>query len=243
VFANQVSTSIQNSKLYEQAQNEIIIRTEAEKKIQEALTEKEVLLKEVHHRVKNNLQIISSLLNLQIGQSTDPILLDALRESQSRVRAMALIHEKLYQSEDLSRIDMTSYISGLTNALVSTYRVAPEKALIKIETADIYLDLETAIPCGLIINELISNSLKYAFPEDKSGTIHVSFHEPKQGEYRLIVKDNGIGLPENFSVEKGSSLGLKLVSGLVRQIEGEMKVKNEAGVKFEIHFSSNGAID
>ncbi len=237
VFANQVSTSIHNSSLYDQAQKEIIIRKEAENKIQGALTEKEVLLKEVHHRVKNNLQIISSLLNLQMGQSSDPLLLEGLRESQTRVRAMALIHEKLYQSDDLSKIDMASYISSLTSALITTYRMGLEKVEIKVDSANIYLDLESAIPCGLIINELISNSLKYAFPDDKTGTIHVSLVEPGYGEYRLLVEDNGVGLPKGFAIENGSSLGLKLVSGLVKQLEGKMKVSNEVGVNFEIRFS------
>jgi two-component sensor histidine kinase len=238
VFANQVSTSINNVKLYDQAQKEIIIRTEAEKKIQESLSEKEVLLKEVHHRVKNNLQIISSLLNLQMSQSTDQALTEGLRESQSRVRAMALIHEKLYQSEDLARIDMSSYISSLTNTLVTTYRVAEGKVDVQIDTSNIFLDLESAIPCGLIVNELISNSLKYAFPGDRTGVINVSFKEPHTGYFTLNVKDNGVGLPKGLNPEKGSSLGLKLVSSLVRQIEGEIKFTNEVGANYEINFSN-----
>ncbi len=238
VFANQVSTSINNVKLYDQAQKEIIIRTEAEKKIQESLSEKEVLLKEVHHRVKNNLQIISSLLNLQMSQSTDPALTEGLRESQSRVRAMALIHEKLYQSEDLARVDMSSYISSLTSALVTTYRMAAGKVDVQIDTSNIFLDLESAIPCGLIVNELISNSLKYAFPGDRTGVINVSFKEKQTGFFTLLVTDDGVGLPKGFNPEKGSSLGLKLVSSLVKQIQGEMTVANEVGVNYEINFSN-----
>ncbi len=237
VFANQVSTSINNATLYDQAQKEIAYRTETEARIQESLAEKEVLLKEVHHRVKNNLQIITSLLNLQINQSKDTGLIEGLRESQGRVRAMALIHEKLYQSDDLAQISMSSYISSLTNALSTSYRIAPEKVVIQVETANIRLDLDSAIPCGLIINELITNSLKYAFPDDSKGEIQVFFKEPQDGNYILIVKDNGVGLPHGLIPEKVSSLGLKLVSSLVRQIEGELKVTNEVGVNYEISFS------
>jgi two-component sensor histidine kinase len=238
VFANQVSTSINNATLFDQAQKEIAYKTETEIRIQESLAEKEVLLKEVHHRVKNNLQIITSLLNLQINQSKDTVLIEGLRESQGRVKAMALIHEKLYQSDDLAQISMASYISSLTNALSTSYRIAPEKVEIHVDTANIRLDLDTAIPCGLIVNELITNSLKYAFPDETKGEIEVLFKEPQNGKIKLIVKDNGVGLPKEIIPEKVSSLGLKLVSSLVRQIEGEMKVTNGVGVNYEINFSS-----
>jgi len=236
VFANQVSTAIVNARLYNQAQKEIVTRTQAESHIREALREKEILLKEVHHRVKNNLQVISSLLNLQANQITDQNTRDALRESQNRVRSMALIHEKLYQSSDLAQIDFASYLKGLVNFLAQSYRTNSSKVMIKTKAQNVYLDIDSAIPCGLIINELVSNSLKYAFPENNGGCVEIIFEEPARDEYVLAVRDDGVGLPSGFDPAKSTSLGLKLVTSLVQQLSGTLTMGSTNGVSFEIKF-------
>ena len=241
VFTNQVASAINNITLYQQAQEEIGIRTLAEARIQENLNEKEVLLKEVHHRVKNNLQVITSLLNLQMSQSKDQGLIDGLRESQGRVRAMALIHEKLYQSEDIAKIDFSIYLNSLTNALSSTYRINPEKISIQVIVKDVFLGLDTAIPCGLIVNELVSNSIKYAFPGENTGTISIACNVGKDELLSLIVQDDGIGLPEEKHGSSQNTLGLKLVNSLVKQIDGDLTMVNGKGTKFEINCPLNAS--
>jgi two-component sensor histidine kinase len=237
IFANQVATAIKNTRLFMNAQKEIDERTQAELRIREALTEKEVLLKEVHHRVKNNLQVISSLLNLQAAEITDPNTLIALRESQNRVRSMALIHEKLYQSHDLAHIDFSTYLQSLVVSLAQSYRVKTNRVDIQVQAEKIFLDLDTAIPCGLMVNELVSNSIKYAFPGERSGKILVSFNHNSDHHYSLTVWDDGIGLPPEFDLANSSSLGLKLVNSLVRQIDGELNVDGTKGMRFDISFS------
>jgi two-component sensor histidine kinase/PAS domain-containing protein len=237
IFANQVATAIKNARLYMNAQKEIDDRIRAEIRIREALTEKEVLLKEVHHRVKNNLQVISSLLNLQAGEITDPNTLIALRESQNRVRSMALIHEKLYQSNDLAHIDFSTYLQSLVYSLAQSYRVKANKVDIQVHAEKIFLDLDTSIPCGLMVNELVSNSIKYAFPDDRSGKIIVSFSSTSHNRHSLVVSDNGIGLPPGFDYTNSSSLGLKLVNSLVNQIDAILIVDGTKGARFEINFS------
>jgi two-component sensor histidine kinase len=236
VFANQVATAIRNTRLYDQAQQEIQERTQAQARIKAALGEKEVLLKEVHHRVKNNLQIISSLLNLQTNQIADQKTRDALRDSQNRVRTMALIHEKLYQSPDLEQVDFAAYLKGLVNFLAQSYRANSNQVLIKTEAQNIYLDIDSAIPCGLIVNELVSNSLKYAFPENREGYIRVSCQQSSKDEVVLIVRDDGAGLPAGFDPSKSSSLGLKLVTSLVQQLNGKLEMENQGGLSYKIAF-------
>ena len=224
------------SVLASRAQKEIDTRTQAEIRIREALGEKEVLLKEVHHRVKNNLQIISSLLNLQSNQTTDQKTRDALRESQNRVRSMALIHEKLYQSSDLAQIDLASYLKGMVNFLAQSYRNSSSKVLIKTTAQNIYLDIDNAISCGLIVNELVSNSLKYAFPDNNDGLVEIIVEELARDEYILIVRDDGVGLPVGLDPAQSTSLGLKLVTSLVQQLNGTLVMDNTNGVSFEIKF-------
>jgi two-component sensor histidine kinase len=158
------------------------------------------LLKEVHHRVKNNLQVISSLLNLQASQIPDPGTKDILRESQNRVRTMALIHEKLYQSSDLAQVDFASYLRGLANFLLQSYRGRSENVSIQVDAENIMLDIDTAIPCGLIANELISNSLKYAFPGNQRGCVTLTCQHVNNDHFELTVSDDGVGLPEGFDI-------------------------------------------
>lgn len=197
--------------------------------------ERELLLKEIHHRVKNNLQIISSLLSMQTRSLKDEKVKDAMKESQSRVKTMALIHEKLYQYENLSKINMQEYIQQLSEFLTHTYRSDKDIKII-IDAADINLDMDMAIPIGLITNELLSNSLKHAFEDLKSGEITISFSKHESGAFKLLVKDTGIGLDQNLDIENTKSLGLKLVKTLTRQINGELSIQTRPGATFEIDF-------
>jgi PAS domain S-box-containing protein len=210
-------------------------RANAEKKIKESLEEKEILLKEIHHRVKNNLMIISSLLNLQSSYIKDKTSQDAFKESQNRAKSMALIHEKLYQSTDLKRIDFGDYISSLATKLFHTYNADPSLIKLKINAENILLDINTAIPLGLIVNELITNSLKHAFPDGKPGKINVNFHT-QDDHYEFTVKDNGIGFPEDLDYQNTDSLGLQLINSLTSQIDGEIELDRNNGTEFKIKF-------
>jgi len=201
-----------------------------------SLTEKEVLLKEIHHRVRNNLQIVSSLLNLQSEHVEDAPTLAALRESQDRVRAMAQIHEKLYQSEGLSRIDVADYIRSMAASLFTSYGVRGDLISLKLEVDDVKLGLDTAIPCGLIINELISNALKHAFPNGRAGEVRVALRSSGDGSLRLHVSDNGVGVPDGFDPRRSRSLGLQLVQALADQLDGTVEIRRDGGAVFEVRF-------
>jgi len=205
----------------------------AEKQIYRNLQEKDVLLKEVHHRVKNNMQVISSLLRMQSRFIKDEESMRMFMESQNRVRSMALIHEKLYQSDDLANINSRQYISSLMGNLVHSYKTEG-KVKIKLDIQDQLLDVNLAIPVGLIINELVSNSMKYAF-NGKAGEIQLHMGKEKD-KYELLVKDNGEGFPENFDPTKTDSLGMQLVTALTRQIHGEYDFYNKNGANFKITF-------
>jgi PAS domain S-box-containing protein len=216
---------------------DITDRKLAENQLKASLTEKEVLLKEIHHRVKNNLQVISSLLRLQAGYIKDQQALDIFQDSQNRVRAMALIHENLYQSHDLARIEFADYIRKLTNNLCRSYGVNYNQVKLNLNIEQIWLRVDTAIPCGLIINELVSNSLKHAFINAEAiGEIHIEFVSMQQNEFSLIIGDNGIGVPEDIEVRRHQSLGLRLVWNLVEQLEGSIAVKTKSGTFYHITF-------
>ena len=214
---------------------DITARKQAEKKLTASLKEKEVLLKEVHHRVKNNLQVISSLLSLQSQHIKDKESLEMFQESQSRIRAMALIHEKLYQSEDMARIDIAAYIQDLTAFLFSTYTVSNE-IKVNIAVTDIFLIITTAIPCGLIINELVTNALKHAFPHQQDGTITVSMTPSNTDSLILTVSDTGIGFPEGIDFRNTTTLGMQLVISLVEQLDGTITLDRSEGTRFRIEF-------
>jgi two-component sensor histidine kinase len=211
-------------------------RQQAEAQLHASLQEKEALLKEVHHRVKNNLQIISSLLTLQADQVNDPGALELLRESRNRVRSMAQIHETLYRSADLSRADFAAYIESLGSQLFRSYAVDPGRVRWHAEVAPVSLDLDRAIPCGLILNELISNALKHAFPEGRSGEIVVRLYVTPEGMYTLVVSDNGVGLPEGRNARPTGSLGLQLVATLARQLRGRLELERHGGTTFRLTF-------
>jgi PAS domain S-box-containing protein len=211
-------------------------RKKAEEKLKTSLHEKDILLKEIHHRVKNNMQIISSLLRLQSRAIGDDGMLDVFKESQNRIRSMALIHEKLYQTEDFSRINFAEYIRSLTVHLFHTYQVDPNSVLMKADVKDIFLDINRAIPCGLIINELVSNSLKHAFPDGKKGQVCIRFLSTSQKKNKLVVSDDGIGLPKSVNLREPQTLGLQLVIDLVHQIDGSIRVEKNKGTAFHITF-------
>ncbi len=208
----------------------------AEARIQAALREKEVLLKEIHHRVKNNMQVISSLLQLQAQYIEDEPTLILFEESQTRIHSMALIHEQLYQSENLARIDLPSYVENLVANLYQSFGCGNTSIQFNLNVDPIHLNIETAIPCGLIINELVSNSLKYAFTKSLAGEININFHEINSQQFHLSIQDNGSGFPANFDVENTETLGLRLVRMLTYQLDGTLVIDSECGTCYHITF-------
>ncbi len=218
--------------------HDITRRKQAEEKMKASLEEKEVLLQEIHHRVKNNMQIISSLLNLQTRYVKDIQCREMFRESQNRIQSMALIHEKVYQSEDLSHIDFKEYVQSVVNGLIQSYDVNMNQVTIKIKVEDISLSIDTAMPCGLIINELVSNALKHAFP-DRTGEIMVTLRAV-DGIIELTVGDNGVGMPDDVDFKNAETLGLQLVTILAEdQLRGDINLDKSKGTVFTITFSAN----
>lgn len=215
---------------------DITDRKKAETALRTSLKEKEVLLKEIHHRVKNNLQVISSLLKLQSAYIKDEQALGLFIDSYNRVKSMALIHEKLYQSSTLAKINAYDYINNLADNLFRSYSVSSASVELNMEIDRIELDIDTAIPCGLIINELVSNSLKYAFSGRTKGEININFLQQSNNNITLSVSDNGVGLPPDFDIEKVNSLGLQLVYNLTNQLDGELEIKCDSGTFFQINF-------
>ncbi|MEH1943330.1 MAG: PAS domain S-box protein [Nostoc sp.] len=213
-------------------------RKQWEEQIQASLLEKEVLLKEIYHRVKNNLQVISSLLSLQSAYIKDQHDLVIFKQSQQRIASMALVHEKLYQSQDLAKINFGEYIQDLVASLFSAYEVDRDAIALNINIDDrVFLGLDTAIPCSLIIHELVSNSLKYAFPVGRNGTIHIGIKKNQDHQVTLTVSDDGIGLPSNFNFKKIASLGWQLVDALTNQISGNLNIQGAMGVECQVTFT------
>ncbi len=208
----------------------------AEKKIRDSLKEKEILLKEIHHRVKNNLQIISTLLEFQSNDIDDAKTLNKFIESQNRIQSISLVHEKLYHSDNLAEIDFKEYLENLIIDLFHSIGVDIRKIKYEINCLDIHLNINEAIPCGLILSELITNSLKHAFPEDLTGKIYISMKREEKSGYSLLYRDNGIGLDRDFNLENSDSLGFKIVNSLVKQLNGKMQYCNKNGLSFEIKF-------
>jgi PAS domain S-box-containing protein len=209
----------------------------AHEQIKASLREKEILLREIHHRVKNNMQVISSLLRLQSKYVKEEKYRVLFEESQNMIRSMSLIHEKLYHSHDISRIDFKEYINDLVNSLFRSYDVNKSTIKSRINIEDVSPGMDFAIPCGLIINELVTNSLKYAFPDGRKGEIKINFSQNNSNIYELFVGDNGVGISEDIDIERSKSLGLRLVTMLVNdQLEGEIDLKRNNGTKFMIKF-------
>jgi len=209
-----------------------------DEKLQNSLKEKELMLREIHHRVKNNLQIISSLLKLQATYITDESSLEFFRISQDRVKSMALIHQQLYRSNDLSSINFGDYLRNLTTHLFQAYGVNEGNIRLTIDAINIYIGIDTAIPCGLLINELISNSLKHAFPGNRKGKINVQMENIEEDKFNLIISDNGIGFPEDIDFRNTKSLGMQLVITLTDQIDGRIELIRGNGTTFKITFIS-----
>jgi len=207
-----------------------------ETELKDSIKEKEVLLKEIHHRVKNNMQIISSLMNIQTRYLDDKESINVLKESQNRVKSMAMIHEKLYRSKKFDKVYFAEYIENLVWDLFYSYSIEKGKIEPILEIEDLKLNIETSVPLGLIITELVSNCLKYAFPDSLNGILYVSLKNLGE-KYELIIKDDGIGFPENIDYKNTDSLGLQLVNSLTEQIDGEIELKMSNGTEFKIVFN------
>ncbi len=235
-FSNQLSVAINQAQLQEKIQIHA-------KSLQNSLSEKEVLLKEIHHRVKNNLQVISSLLYLNSKKIKDADALKMFKESQNRVKSIALVHERLYQSKDLGKIDFKEYVVKLTNDLLRSFAVNTALIKLNIDVNNIFISIDTAVPCGLIINELISNSLKYAFPDKEAGgnQINICFQRSKDGELSLEISDNGVGLPSGFDIKNTQSLGLQLVETLILQLEGTREIDSTNGLSIKLKFGDKNS--
>ncbi len=219
-----------------------IIRDISKRKLTEeqltaSLAEKEMLLREIHHRVKNNLQIISSLLRLRAAKLKESEAQEALKDSQDRVMAMSLVHEILYQSEDFANVDLCDYITKLETSLFQAGPTVGKRITLEKNFEPVLLPLNQALPCGLVINELLTNALKHAFPEGASGQIKVSVGPIDPGEVEIIISDNGVGFPEGLDFRKAESVGLSLIVGIVeKQLDGEIKLNRKAGAEFRVRF-------
>jgi PAS domain S-box-containing protein len=204
--------------------------------LEASLHEKEVLLKEIHHRVKNNLQVICSLLSLQSDELQDPYTRQQFEDSQHRIRSMALVHETLYQTMDLARIDFAHYVRTLTTQLIGAYDTLAGRVMLTTQLDEILLEIDQAIPCGLLLNELVTNCLKHAFPDGRAGEIHIELHADAHARVTLRVSDTGIGLPQAVDFHNPRSLGLQLITTLTEQLEGAITVKRGGGTTIEVIF-------
>jgi len=225
-----------NRKLEKRVMERTAELSKANQGLNDSLVEKEVLLKEIHHRVKNNMQVVSSMLRLQSEYIQDDQAREMFKESQNRVRSMALIHEKLYQSKDLAKIDFGEYVRHLTDSLFHSYGVESDSIQLEMDIQDIAMDIYHAIPCSLILNELLSNSLKYAFPDKKEGKILIRMRQDQGNKIKLTVADNGVGFPKDVDFKNTESLGLRLVNALVSQLKATIELKHRDGTHFSIEF-------
>lgn len=217
------------------AEDATLLKNQYNSSLQAALEEKELLLKEVYHRVKNNLQVVSSLINLQSRNVKNEEAQDLLQQSADRIKAMALLHEQLYQSKDLTKINFNNYVGSLVDYLLFGFGIRSDRIKITMRIDDVFLDLDTAIPCGLIINELISNAFKHAFPDDRTGEINIDFTQ-NQEAFLLVIKDNGVGFPIDKDFMNSRSLGLQLVSTLTNQLMGSISLDRDTGSVFTLRF-------
>lgn len=211
-------------------------RKQNEKRIRDALREKELLLEEVHHRVKNNLQVVHSLLDLQALKINDPDLVSMLRDSQNRIRSMSMIHQTLYQSHNFARVDFHRFLGELLPSLMDSYGMVVGHVGIDIEANNVELPINEAIPCGLIVNELVSNALKHGFPKSSRGTIRVRLAHEADGQVTLSISDDGAGIPEDLDLERAGSLGLQLVQLLTRQLRGTLDIRRADPTRFTLRF-------
>ena len=235
--ANISQLEVNGEKIYTAILRDITERKQMERQLRESLTEKDVLLREIHHRVKKNLQVISSLFTLQSRDTSDEHLLAVLKDSQHRIQSMALIHEKIYQSEGLVQVPFDQYIRELTVDIMQSYLTGSVRVQTQFDLESVGLDIDTAIPCALILNELVSNALKHAFPENRTaGLIGIALKREWQGDRSMLVLriwDDGCGLPEGVTWQTTKSLGLRLVRVLNGQLQGELVVTSDAGTCYE----------
>ncbi|MGE5657079.1 MAG: PAS domain S-box protein, partial [Actinomycetota bacterium] len=236
-LAIQLAIAIQQSEIYKQLRVELLERIQVEETLQLSLFEKEILLKEIHHRVKNNLCVVASLLELQSDTIADPQISRMLEESQHRIYSMALIHEKLYRSQNLARINFGEYLEDLVRNLFDSYSLSHHFIELEFDYEEIFLNVETATPCGLIITELVSNALKHAFPNDRSGIIRVECHHTKEHKIRLAIRDNGIGFPETLDFQNTNSMGFQVICTLTKQLKGILEIDRNNGTAFYLIFS------
>ena len=211
-------------------------RKHKEEAIHAALKEKDILLGEIHHRVKNNLQVVYSLLDLQSNSISDPLALSLMRESQNRIRSMALIHQTLYESGDFARVDFGRFLDTLVPTLISSYGLTASRFSLAIEATEVQLPINAAIPCGLVVNELISNALKHAFPDGREGEIRIHLAREAKDRVLLRVSDNGVGIRDDFDIQQTATLGLQLVSQLVDQLAGELDIHRANPTAFSVRF-------
>lgn len=223
----------------EELQKEVQERKRAEERVTASLREKETLLKEIHHRVKNNLQIVHSLISLQSRHIQDSQTLNGLKDCQDRVKAMALVHEKLYRSKDLGRIDFGDYIRDLIESLFRSWGTSTDLIKTTLEVEPVFLNVDESVPCGLIVYEILSNCLKHAFPNRRPGRISVVLKREPDGQLLLGVHDDGVGLPAGIRFPQSSSLGLQLVSSLAGQLGGTVELERSAGTAFKIFFRAH----
>jgi two-component system sensor kinase len=216
--------------------NDITRIKNAERFLKRSLEEKEVLLKEIHHRVKNNLQVISGLMSLQSMHVDNSRTRNVFKESENRIISMSLIHQDLYQSKELTKVDCGAYIRNLVNNLNLSYNTHGDEVRLAAEIDDLQMSLDTAVPCGLIINELVTNALVHAFPEGRSGDVYVKFRSQGDDKYLLAVKDNGVGLPEDLDPQNSRSLGLQLVVVLAEQMKADIDWNRKSGTSFVLKF-------
>ncbi|MGD2148680.1 MAG: histidine kinase dimerization/phosphoacceptor domain -containing protein [Anaerolineae bacterium] len=239
MLSTHAAHAIENARLLARAQLEIENRTRSEEELAASLRQKDALLQETHHRVKNNLQIICSLLNLQSRQVGDPAILQMFKESQDRVRSMALVHEKLYRSRDMVRVDFGDYLRSLTHQLVKSYRATASRVNLYVTAEHVPLTTDKVVPCALIANELITNALQHAFPGRTDGEIHVTLRQGPKRELTLSVADNGVGLPTSVHPGASETLGLQLIRALTSQLGGtaEMTSSRDSGTEIKIAFA------
>lgn len=235
-WTNRIILDPQSDFVEVQAVGRDITEVQQTRQLQAAIKEKDVLLQEIHHRVKNNLQMIYSLLRLQARKVSDPEASEILLDSQNRVKSIAMIHEKLYRVEDLSEIDLKQYISTLVASLFSSYNRDANLVELSVEVEPVFLDIDSAIPCGLIINELMTNSLKYAFPEGKKGKVGIMLHADADDRISMVIFDTGVGFTLTEEPSKNGKLGLNLVRDLVKQLKGTIEITSQEGTLIKITF-------
>jgi two-component sensor histidine kinase len=230
MVADLIAVAIENNMLFEE-------RREAGEQIRRSLAEKETLLRELYHRTKNNMQVIRSLLSLEAGPDPGPGVRELVSTMENRIQAMSLVHQRLYRSQDLSVIDLRSYAQDLVHLLLQSYSVVAERVEFSVEAPPIPVNIDVAMPCGLIINELVSNSLKYAFPENRSGGVSVVISQHESGEISLRIADNGVGVPPGFDFRAQQTLGLQMVFDLGEcQLDGRVEFSNSNGVTCTVTF-------